>query len=161
MNFSLFMFDTVVTPFLADAMSSPSGGASTDALTAIFSGVAAIIGALGTKMWCSRGAKEREDAIRRETELKVRAEIPQPVITEQSAYQALMKANASVIAEIKDSNERDHENIFNRIRKIESDHAALAARFDTSFQFIQKQLDSLTSMTSQLFDRIMGGAKKK
>lgn len=103
------------------------------------------------------GARKRDEANRKESEIRrrveeelrtkitgeVKAEIPQPCTVEQSSFQAYAKKN-----------EKDHTDLFDRLRKLESEHSALASRFDTTFQFITKQLDSLTQMTSQLLDHI-------
>ena len=73
--------------------------------------------------------------------------IPQPCLTEQSAYQAAMKDNA-----------RDHEDIFKRLRNNES---AIATLMERSIAH-GKILDRMADQVSSLYDRIIcGGGKRK
>ena len=75
--------------------------------------------------------------------------IPQPCTVEQSGYQAKMKEN-----------DKAHENLFNRMSAVEQKIAAVDARVDAKFSGLEKQLDGLTDMVRQLFDRICGGKRK-
>jgi len=74
---------------------------------------------------------------------------PFPVQNEQTSNQAHWKDNS-----------HDHENLFNRMSKVEKDVARIEAKTDATFQFIQRQLDQLTNMTTQLFEKIIGKARK-
>ena len=72
--------------------------------------------------------------------------IPQPCMTEQSAYQAAMKDNA-----------RDHEDIFTRLRNNEAQIAILLERSNTQ----GKTLDRIADQMAALYDRIILGRNKK
>jgi len=95
---------------------------------------------LGRQAGIRRG---REEAERRLIEGELKANVPQPMTTEQSAYQAQCKDNAA-----------DHTNLFSRVSKLEQTVAALDAKMDATFNSIQRQLDSMNTMLSQLFERI-------
>lgn len=69
--------------------------------------------------------------------------VPQPCTIEQSRYQAAMRAN-----------EHDHENLFNRVAKLESKVEGIGARVDAKFEAISEQLRETKEMVRQLFDRI-------
>lgn len=69
--------------------------------------------------------------------------VPQPCTIEQSSYQTAMKAN-----------EHDHENLFNRVAKLESKVEGIGARVDAKFEAISEQLRETKEMVRQLFDRI-------
>ena len=77
-----------------------------------------------------------------------RTAIPQPCTVEQSSYQAAMKAN-----------EHDHENLFNRVAKLESKVEGIGAKVDAKFESISEQLRETREMVRQLFDRICKGKK--
>ena len=74
--------------------------------------------------------------------------VPQPCLTEQTGYQAAMKAN-----------EHDHENLFNRVAKLESRVEGISAKIDAKFEAITEQLRETKDMVRQLFDRICKGKK--
>ena len=74
--------------------------------------------------------------------------VPQPCITEQTGYQAAMKAN-----------EHDHENLFSRVAKLESRVEGISAKIDAKFEAITEQLRETRDMVRQLFDRICKGKK--
>ena len=74
------------------------------------------------------------------------AKNPQPFITEQSSYQAAMKANA-----------KDHENLFLRMSSVEKDVAGIKA--DNAAQ--NRLLDRMVNRIDALYDRIILGGKKK
>ena len=109
-----------------DGLSLTIGGA---ALTTIGGIIGSVLKAWSTK----RHAEETK--------------IPQPCMTEQSAYQAWCKDNA-----------RDHEDIFKRLRNNESAIATLMERSIAQ----GKILDRMADQVSSLYDRIIcGGGKRK
>lgn len=134
---------------LADATASAaqvSGGMSlisSEFITALFTGMAAVVGVIWQRSANKRALEKKDEEIKR-----IKAEIPQPLSVEQTAYQAKMKEN-----------EKDHENLFCRVSKIEQDVARIEAKSDANAISIQRQLDSLTNMVSQLFERIVKGKK--
>ena len=73
------------------------------------------------------------------------AKNPQPFITEQTSYQAAMKANA-----------KDHGDIFDRLRKCEANIATLMERTISQ----GKILDRMADQVGQLYDRIVMGKRK-
>ena len=124
-----------------------SGGMSlisSELITALFTGMAAVLGVVWQKGQNKAKLREKDDEIRR-----IKAELPQPFAVEQTSYQASMKENA-----------RDHENLFNRMARLEQKEAETAAKVDATFTSIQRQLDQMQSMVVQLFERICKGAKK-
>jgi len=131
---------------LADAVASGQDWISGQTLIAVIS---AIFGGGGIVYGGWKGRQAKEEAERRLVSGTVHAQIPQPLTQEQSANQASWKDNA-----------HDHENLFNRMSKVEKDVARIEAKTDATFQFIQKQLDQLTNMTTQLFEKIIGKARK-
>ena len=72
--------------------------------------------------------------------------VPQPLVQEQTPGQAWWKDNA-----------KDHEDIFNRLRKNESAIATLMERSIAQ----GKTLDRMADQVSSLYDRIICGGKKK
>ena len=74
--------------------------------------------------------------------------VPQPCLTEQTGYQAAMKAN-----------EHDHENLFNRVAKLESRVEGISAKIDAKFEAITEQLRETKDMVRQLVERICKGKK--
>lgn len=74
---------------------------------------------------------------------------PNPLSVEQTAYQAAMKDNAG-----------DHANLFDRVRALEKQHAALDAKVDAKFDAISEQLRETKDMVRQLFERICNGRRK-
>jgi len=101
--------------------------------------------AIGRQAGIKRGREE--EAAKHRIEGKVDANVPQPLSTEQTAYQAHCKDNA-----------KDHENLFGRLSHLEQKVASIDAKLDATIASIQRQLDTLTDMVSQLFSRI---CKKK
>ena len=123
-----------------------SGGMSlisSELITAIFTGMAAVLGVIWQKSRNDKKLAEKDEEIKR-----IKAELPQPLAVEQSNYQATMKANA-----------KDHENLFGRIAKLEQAQAALAAKVDAKFDSISEQLRETKDMVRQLFERICKGKK--
>lgn len=124
-----------------------SGGMSlisSELITAIFTGMAAILGVVWQKSRADKKLAEKDEEIKR-----IKAELPQPLAVEQSGYQAAMKENAKA-----------HENLFGRIAKVEQGLAAVEAKVDAKFDAITEQLRETKDMVRQLFDRICGGKKK-
>lgn len=142
------MFESAVTPVLADiAANDTSGWVSGSVLLAI---VSAIFGGGGLVYGGYKGRQAKEEAERRTVEGTVKAQIPQPLTQEQSASQANWKENA-----------KDHENIFGRITALEKGHAELKGTVEAKFSYMEKQLDRLTDMVQQLFDKIITGNRRK
>lgn len=73
---------------------------------------------------------------------------PNPLSIEQTAYQAKAKEN-----------EKDHENLFGRVSKLEQSVARIDAKVDAKFDAISEQLRDTKSMVTQLFERICKGRK--
>lgn len=70
---------------------------------------------------------------------------PNPLTVEQTAYQAQMKENA-----------KDHENLFARMARAETDIAAIKA--DNVAQ--NRLLDRMANQIEKLYDRIICGKRK-
>ena len=75
---------------------------------------------------------------------------PNPLSIEQTAYQASQKENA-----------KDHENLFGRVARLEKSVSRIDAKVDAKFDAITEQLRETKDMVRQLFERIIGGAKRK
>ena len=75
---------------------------------------------------------------------------PNPLSIEQTSYQASQKENA-----------KDHENLFGRVAKLEQSVARIEATVDAKFDAFSEQLRETKDMVRQLFERIIGGAKRK
>lgn len=121
-----------------------SGGMSlisSELITAIFTGMAAVLGVIWQRGRNKDALREKDDEIRR-----IKAELPQPLSVEQSSYQATMKENA-----------RDHENLFGRIAVAEQAISRVEAKLDTGIAAINEQLKNQGAM---LFERICKGVKK-
>lgn len=76
---------------------------------------------------------------------EVTTKLPQPFSVEQTAYQAQMKDNA-----------KDHENLFARMARAETDIAAIKA--DNVAQ--NRLLDRMANQIEKLYDRIICGKRK-
>ena len=141
------MVSTILLAVAASAKAAEvSGGMSiisSELITAIFTGMAAVLGVIWQKSRNDKKLAEKDEEIKR-----IKAELPQPLAVEQSNYQATMKANA-----------KDHENLFGRIAKLEQSQAALAAKVDAKFDSISEQLRETKDMVRQLFERICKGKK--
>lgn len=123
-----------------------SGGMSlisSELITAIFTGMAAVLGVIWQKSRNDKKLAEKDEEIKR-----IKAEIPQPLSVEQTGYQAKMKAI-----------DKQVENLFERIRVQEMNLSELAGKVDAKFSGLEKQLDGLTDMVRQLFERICKGRK--
>jgi len=132
----LLIASTAATAVAESAQPGSSDWISGSTLIAIISAICGAGGVVGGRVWGESSAR------------KVKAEIPQPCIQEQSPSQANWKTN-----------EHDHENLFNRVAKAEKDIARIEAKTDATFQFVQKQLDALTQMTTQIFNKLIKGDK--
>lgn len=69
---------------------------------------------------------------------------PDPIHTEQSTNQALWK-----------SNDKDHTDIFDRLRKVEADVSGLKS----DVRAVNTNLDRMYNMIAALYDKIIGGKK--
>ena len=116
---------------------------SSELITAIFTGMAAVLGVVWQKGKNKAALAEKENEIKR-----IKAEMPQPLSVEQSAYQASMKENA-----------RDHENLFARMAVVEQTCSRVEAKMDASLDSINEQLKTQGNMVLQLFERICKGRR--
>ena len=117
---------------------SGSGWISGDTLTTLISILAGAGGVVGGKMWGEKSAK------------KVKADIPQPCLTEQTGYQAAMKAN-----------EKDHADLFNRMRIVEAELSGIKATITAKFDGLSSQLMETREMVRSLYDKVCNGGKRK
>ena len=113
-----------------------SGWISGETLTTLISILAGAGGIVGGKMWGEKSAR------------KVKADIPQPCTVEQSSYQASMKENAA-----------DHNDLFTRVRTVETELAAMKATMAAKFDSMSSQLMETKEMVRQLFERVCKGRK--
>ena len=124
-------------------------------IVALFSAIFAAgggiwIGRKGGESAAEKTWTKREQDLRTEIANELRMKIVnEPLSVEQSSYQAKMKEN-----------DKAHENLFNRMARIEQMHASLAAKVDAKFDAITEQLRETKDMVRQLFERICGGKKK-
>ena len=114
-----------------------SGWISGDTLTTLISILAGAGGVVGGKMWGEKSAK------------KVKAEIPQPCMTEQTGYQAGQKKN-----------EADHADLFGRVRVLESEMAGVKATIAAKFDGLSAQMMETREMVRSLYDRVCNGKRK-
>lgn len=78
-----------------------------------------------------------------------RTAIPQPCITEQTGYQAAMK-----------NNEKDHADLFNRMRIVEAELAGIKATITAKFDGLSAQLMETREMVRSLYDKVCNGKRK-
>lgn len=125
------------------------GWISGDTLTTVLSILAGAGGIVGGKMWGDRTAKKDEQKIRAEVAEELKAKlVNDPLHVEQSNYQATMKENAA-----------DHNDMFTRLRTVETEIAAVKATMAAKFDSMSGQLMETKEMVRQLFDRICKGRK--
>ena len=116
---------------------SGSGWISGDTLTTLISILAGAGGVVGGKMWGEKAAK------------KVKAELPQPLEIEQTSYQATMK-----------NNEKDHTDLFNRLRILEAEVAGIKATIAAKFDGLSAQMMETREMVRSLYERVCNGKRK-
>ena len=75
--------------------------------------------------------------------------VPQPCLTEQTGYQAAMKAN-----------EKDHADLFNRMRIVEAELAGIKATITAKFDGLSAQLMETREMVRSLYDKVCNGKRK-
>ena len=75
--------------------------------------------------------------------------VPQPCLTEQTGYQAAMKAN-----------EKDHTDLFNRMRIVEAELAGIKATITAKFDGLSAQLMETREMVRSLYDKVCNGKRK-
>ena len=114
-----------------------SGWISGDTLTTLISILAGAGGVVGGKMWGEKSAK------------KVKAELPQPLEIEQTSYQATMK-----------NNEKDHTDLFNRLRILEAEVAGIKATIAAKFDGLSAQMMETREMVRSLYERVCNGKRK-
>lgn len=139
---------------LAAAAANDGDLISGKVIVALFSAIFAagggiFIGRKGGESAAEKSWSKREQEIRAEIANELRTKLTNdPLHVEQSGYQAKMKEN-----------EKDHENLFLRISKLEQTQAALSAKVDAKFDSISEQLRETKDMVKQLFERICKGRK--
>ena len=103
-----------------------------------------VVTAILTWLSAKRGWAEKEQKLRAEIANELRTKIlNDPLHVEQSGYQAKMKEN-----------EKDHENLFGRVAKLEQSVSRIDAKVDAKFDAITEQLKDTRDMVRQLFERI-------
>ena len=76
--------------------------------------------------------------------------VPQPCMTEQTGYQATMKKN-----------DKDHTDIFMRLRVLEAEVAGIKATITAKFDGLSAQLMETREMVRSLYDKVCNGGKRK
>ena len=134
----MMTFATIIAAAAAtvETAGESSGWISGDTLTTLISILAGAGGIVGGKRWGEKSAR------------KVKADIPQPCTVEQSSYQASMKENAA-----------DHNDLFTRVRTVETELAAMKATMAAKFDSMSSQLMETKEMVRQLFERVCKGRK--
>lgn len=123
---------------LAAAATDGGGWISGDTLTTILTILCGAGGVVGGKIWGEKSAK------------KIKADLKQPFEIEQSAYQATMKGN-----------EKDHADIFNRLRVLEAEVAGIKATITAKFDGLSAQMMETREMVRSLYDKVCNGGKRK
>lgn len=80
---------------------------------------------------------------------KVKADIPQPCMTEQTGYQAGQKKN-----------EADHADLFGRVRLLEADMAGVKATIAAKFDGLSAQMMETREMVRSLYEKVCSGKRK-
>ena len=140
MTLALILAAAAATEMAVNGAPEVSGGGwiSGDTLTTILSILAGAGGVVGGKMWGEKSAR------------KVKAEVKQPFEIEQSAYQAAMK-----------NNEKDHTDLFGRLRILESEVAGIKATITAKFDGLSAQMMETREMVRSLYDKVCNGGKRK
>ena len=140
MTLALMLAAAAATEMAVNGAPEVSGGGwiSGDTLTTILSILAGAGGVVGGKMWGEKSAR------------KVQAEVKQPFEIEQSAYQAAMK-----------NNEKDHTDLFGRLRILESEVAGIKATITAKFDGLSAQMMETREMVRSLYDKVCNGGKRK
>ena len=131
-----------------------SGWISGDTLTTIISILAGAGGLVGGKMWGDRAADKKlakqEDVLRTQIANELRAKIlNDPLHIEQSGFQASMK-----------NNEKDHTDLFNRLRVLEADVSGIKATITAKFDGLSAQIMETREMVRSLYDKVCNGKRK-
>ena len=139
MTLALILAAGAATEMAVNGTPEVSGGGwiSGDTLTTILSILAGAGGVVGGKMWGEKSAR------------KVKAEVKQPFEIEQSAYQASMK-----------NNEKDHTDLFNRLRVLEAEVAGIKATITAKFDGLSAQIMETREMVRSLYDKVCNGKRK-
>ena len=151
MTLAMLMAAAAVAETAVTGAPETAGGGwiSGDTLTTILSILAGAGGVVGGKLWGDRSAKREERKIRAEIAEELKAKlVNDPLHVEQSGYQAVMKENAA-----------DHNDLFTRLRTVETEIAAVKATMAAKFDSMSGQLMETKEMVRQLFDRICKGRK--
>ena len=146
---------TILTIATAEAIAPEAADhISGSAITAIFTGMAAVISAIGTKLFANAGFNRRfaarEQELRAEIAEELRTKITNdPLRIEQSSYQAMMK-----------NNEKDHSDIFTRLRCVETEVAGIKATIAAKFDGLSAQMMETREMVRSLYDKVCNGKRK-
>ena len=126
----------------AQQMNSVSDGF----ITALLSGVAGIIAALGGVLWGKRGMEKK--LAQRESE--VRATVANELRTK------IINDPLNVSPSFAEQNRKEHAELYGMVRK----HEAQIARLVEHDVSLEKTLDRMAAQLDKLYDRIIGGKKK-
>ena len=152
MTLSLMLAAAAATEMAVNGAPEVSGGGwiSGDTLTTILSILAGAGGVVGGKMWGDRSAKKHEDEIRAEIANELKAKVlNDPLHVEQSSYQATMK-----------NNEKDHTDLFNRLRVLEAEVSGIKATITAKFDGLSAQMMETREMVRSLYDKVCNGKRK-
>lgn len=126
----------------AQQMNSVSDGF----MTAVLTGVAGIIAALGGVLWGKRGVEKKLE----QRESEVRATVANELRTK------IMNDPLHVSPSFAEQNRKEHAELFEMVRKHEAKIAGLVEH-DIS---LDKTLDRMATQLDKLYDKIIGGKKK-
>ena len=124
-------------------------------IVALFSAIFAAgggiwIGRKGGESAAEKTFEKREREIRAEIANELRAKVTNdPLHIEQSSFQASMK-----------NNEKDHTDLFNRLRVLESEVAGIKATITAKFDGLSAQIMETREMVRSLYDKVCNGKRK-
>ena len=109
------------------------------------------IGRKGGESAAEKTFEKREQEIRTQIANELRTKIlNDPLHVEQSGYQAQMK-----------NNEKDHTDLFNRLRVLEAEVAGIKATITAKFDGLSAQIMETREMVRSLYDKVCNGGKRK
>ena len=154
----LFAAAEVATPGSASAQALDLKGMNFidgDTIKTIFAFLGMAVTGLFTylKMKATMDKKlaSKEESLRAEIANELRAKIlNDPLHVEQSGYQAQMK-----------NNEKDHTDLFNRLRVLEAEVAGIKATITAKFDGLSAQMMETREMVRSLYDKVCNGGKRK
>lgn len=128
-----------------------SGKAIAALFAAIFAGGGGIwIGRKGGESAAEKTFEKREQEIRTKISNELRAKVVNdPLHIEQSAYQATMN-----------NNEKEHSDIFNRLRVLEAEVAGIKATITAKFDGLSAQMMETREMVRSLYEKVCNGKRK-